>query len=208
MADRLLLHHERMLLALCDRTGEVVFGEMLGIALGGALFTELTLAERIDVQRDRGGFKRTWLVVKETTPTGDALVDEALQDLASLKRRQQVSAAVSRLANRRRLRHDVALALCARRILREDEQRALALFRRKVYPTIDSKPEQALVRRIRAVLDGGKAPDPRTAALIGIAGLTNTLRAIIAVAGACPPGEAPRALPLPAPAPLISRRSC
>lgn len=117
-------------------------------------------------------------MIKDTTPTGDALVDEALHTLAPAKRRTLVSSAVSRLGNRRRLRHEVALALCARRILREDEQCVLALFRRKVYPTVDPKPEQALIRRIRAVLDGGKAPDPRTAALIGIAGLTNTLRAI------------------------------
>jgi hypothetical protein len=89
-----------------------------------------------------------------------------------------MSHAVSRLGNRPRLRHDVALALCARGILREDEQRILALFRRKVYPTVNPKPEQALIRRIRAVLDGGRTPDPRTAALIALAGLTNTLRAI------------------------------
>jgi hypothetical protein len=59
MADRLLLHHELLLLALCDRTGTVAFGDLLGIALGGALFTELMLAERIDVERDTRGFKRT-----------------------------------------------------------------------------------------------------------------------------------------------------
>jgi hypothetical protein len=178
MADKLLLHHELLLLALADESGTVAFGDMLTIGLGGALFTELLLAERIGVVRDTGGFKRSWVEVRDRTPLGDALLDEALVTLASSKRRVQTSTAVSRLGNRRRLRHDVALALCARGILREDEQRILALFRRKVYPTVNPRPEQALVRRIRDVLDGGKTPDARTAALIGLAGLTNTLRAI------------------------------
>lgn len=178
MADKLLLHHELLLLALADESGTVAFGDMLTIGLGGALFTELLLAERIAVVRDTGGLKRSWVEVRDRTPLGDALLDEALITLASSKRRVQMSTAVTRLGGRRRLRHDVALALCARGILREDEQRILALFRRKVYPTVNPKPEQALVRRIRDVLDGGKTPDARTAALIGLAGLTNTLRAI------------------------------
>lgn len=178
MADRLLLHHELLLLALADDSGKVAFGDMLTIGLGGALLTELLLAERIAVVRDTTGLKRSWVEVRDRTPLGDALLDDALEQLATAKRRVQMSTAVTRLGGRRRLRHDVALALCARGILREDEQRILALFRRKVYPTVNPKPEQALVRRIRDVLDGGKTPDARTAALIGIAGLTNTLRAI------------------------------
>jgi hypothetical protein len=178
MSEGLLLHHELLLLALSDEAGTVAFGEMLGLGLGGALVTELLLAERIGVQRDSGGLKRSWVEVRDRTPLGDPLLDEALERLATSKRRTQMSHAVSRLGNRPRLRHDVALALCARGILREDEQRILALFRRKVYPTVNPKPEQALIRRIRAVLDGGRTPDPRTAALIALAGLTNTLRAI------------------------------
>jgi golgi phosphoprotein 3 len=178
MTDKLLLHHELLLLALADDSGKVAFGDMLTIGLGGALLTELLLAERIAVVRDTTGLKRSWVEVRDRTPLGDALLDNALEQLATAKRRVQMSTAVTRLGGRRRLRHDVALALCARGILREDEQRILALFRRKVYPTVNPKPEQALVRRIRDVLDGGKTPDARTAALIGIAGLTNTLRAI------------------------------
>lgn len=178
MTDKLLLHHELLLLALADDSGKVAFGDMLTIGLGGALLTELLLAERIAVVRDTTGLKRSWVEMRDRTPLGDALLDDALEQLATAKRRVQMSTAVTRLGGRRRLRHDVALALCARGILREDEQRILALFRRKVYPTVNPKPEQALVRRIRDVLDGGKTPDARTAALIGIAGLTNTLRAI------------------------------
>lgn len=178
MSTPLRLHHELLLLALCDRTGKVLHGERLGFGLGGALLTELLLAERVVIEQEQGLLKRRWLVVRDATPFGEPVLDAALAKFAHARRRAQVSVAVSRLANLPRLRHHVAAELCARGVLRETEEQVLLLFRRRRYPTVDPKPERALVQRVRGVLDGGRTPDTRTAALIGLANLTGTLRVL------------------------------
>lgn len=174
MPPSLRLHHELLLLALSDDKGTVAFGSMLTLGLGGALLTELLLADRIAIVHEGRGGKKQFVEVRDTSPLGETVLDDALAKLASAKRRAAASTAVSRLGNR----HAVARELCQLGVLRETEDQILLLFRRRVYPTVDPAPERALIRRIKAVVDGGAPPDDRSAALIGIADLTDTLSAI------------------------------
>lgn len=178
MPPSLRLHHELLLLALSDDKGTVAFGSMLTLGLGGALLTELLLADRIAIVHEGRGGKKQFVEVRDTSPLGETVLDDALAKLASAKRRAAASTAVSRLGNLPKLRHAVARELCQLGVLRETEDQILRLFRRRVYPTVDPAPERALIRRIKAVVDGGAPPDDRSAALIGIADLTDTLSAI------------------------------
>lgn len=178
MKHELRLHQELLLLALSDDKGTVAFSGMLGLGLGGALFTELLLAQRIEIVHEGRGGKKQYVEVRDTSPFREPVLDIALSRLAEAKRRAKPSSAVSRLGSIPKLRHAVAQELCRAGVLRETEQQILLLFRRRVYPTVDGRPEQALIRRIKSVLDGGKTPDERTAALIGIANLTGALAAI------------------------------
>ena len=174
----LRLHHELLLLALSDDEGTVAFSGMLGIGLGGALFTELLLADRIAIVDSGSRWTKQLVEVRDATPFGEAVLDDALARLRDAKRRAAPSTTVSKLGSVPKLRHSVAQELCRAGVLRETEQQILVLFRRRVYPSVDKRPEQGLIRRIKAVLDGGKAPDPRMAALIGIADATGSLAAI------------------------------
>lgn len=178
MKHELRLHHELLLLALSDEKGTVAFSSMLGLGLGGALFTELLLANRVEIVHEGRGGKKRYVELRDNSPFHEPALDLALSRLAEAKRRATPPSAVSRLGNIPRLRHVVAQELCRAGVLRETEQQILILFRRRLYPTIDRRPEQALIRRIKSVLDGGKTPDERTAALIGIANLTGALAAI------------------------------
>ncbi len=180
MKDQLRLHHELLLLALCDNKGTVAFSSMLGYGLGGALLTELLLAKRIEIVHEGpdGKKKKQFVELRDQSPIGEPSLDLAISRLTNAKRRRSPASAVSRIAQTPKLRHTVAQELCRAGVLRETEQQILLLFRRRVYPTVDGRPEQALIRRIKAVLDGGKKPDERTAALIGIANLAGALSAI------------------------------
>jgi hypothetical protein len=106
------------------------------------------------------------------------VLDAALAKVAAAKRRASPSTMVSRFGQTKQLRHQIAQELCRAGVLRETEQQVLVLFRRRVYPTIDSRPERALIRRVRDTLDVGKKPSDRTAALIGLASASGSLAAM------------------------------
>jgi hypothetical protein len=174
----LRLYHELLLLALADDTGKVAFGSMLAYGLGGAMLTELLLEQRLEIVEEGTRFKRRFVQVADPRPLGEPLLDAVLAKLRDAKRRASPSAIVSRFGQQRQLRHDIARELCRAGVLRETEQQILVLFRRRLYPTIDSRPERALIKRVRDTLDVGKKPSDRTAALIGLASASGSLAAL------------------------------
>lgn len=171
----LRLYHELLLLALADDSGKVAFGSMLLYGLGGAILTELLLENRLEIVEEGTRLKRRFVQVTNPRRIGEPVLDAVLIKLGEAKRRASPSAIVSRFGQKRQLRHEIARELCRAGVLRESEQQVLLLFRRRVYPTIDSRPERALIRRVRDTLDAGKKPTDRTAALIGLASASGVL---------------------------------
>lgn len=178
MSRRLNLHHELLLLALHDRKGTQAFGRMIDLGLGGAILTELLLAGRVRIVQEGTRRKKELVELLDSSPTRDAAMDAALEKLAAAKRRPNPRQAVSRIGRLRGLRQLVARDLCRWGVLRENEQEILLFFRRKVYPTIDPRPERALVARLRKALDGDGTVDARTGSLISLADATGSLSAI------------------------------
>ncbi len=174
----LRLYHELLLLALADDSGKVAFGGMLTYGLGGAILTELLLEERLEIVEEGTRFKRRFVQVTNPRRIGEPVLDAALTKVREAKRRASPSTMVSRFGQKRELRHEIARELCRAGVLRETEQQILLLFRRRLYPTIDSRPERALIKRVRDTLDVGKKPTDRTAALIGLASASGSLAAI------------------------------
>lgn len=174
----LRLYHELLLLALADDSGKVAFGSMLTYGLGGAILTELLLEQRLEIVEEGTRFTRRFVQVANPRPTGEPVLDAALAKVRDAKRRASPSTIVSRFGQQRQLRHEIARELCRAGVLRETEQQILLLFRRRLYPTIDSRPERALIKRVRDTLDAGKKPSDRTAALIGLASASGSLAAL------------------------------
>ena len=165
-AKPLYLHEEVFLLALRDDQGTVAFGVLCEIAIGGAVLAELLLGGRIEIESG----KRASVNLVDNRPFGDQVLDDCLTRIATAKRRAKLGAWVSRLGHVRGLKHRVAQGLCVRGILREDEDRVLLLFRRKIYPEIDPRPERKLIERLRrAVLSPGGRVEPRTVVLLSLA---------------------------------------
>jgi Golgi phosphoprotein 3 len=162
----LYLHEEIMLLALRDEQGTVALGSMYAYAIGGALLAELLLAERIAVEESR----KKLVNLTSDKPVGDPLLDECLEKIATAKRRASAQTWVQRFARLRQLKHRVAQRLCDRGILRADEDTILLLFRRKIYPERDPRPERRLIERLRkAIFSETRQVEPRTTILISLA---------------------------------------
>jgi golgi phosphoprotein 3 len=178
MNDSLGIHHELLLLALHDRKGTHAYGQMVQIGLGGALLTELLLGERVRIVQEGSRRKKSFVEVVDASPTYDSAMDAALEKLKGLKRRGNPRDTVTRIGNVKKLRALVARDLCRKGVLRETEQEILLLFRRKVYPTVDPGPERELIARIRGALEGTGTVDDRTASLVAVADVTDTLGAI------------------------------
>ena len=169
----LFLHEEIMLLALRDREGTFVSGPMYSHAMGGAILADLLMAKRITAEDG----KKKFAAVVSDKPVGEAVIDEALERMATVKRRATLQTWVQRFAHIKQLRHRVARGLCDRGILRAEEGTVLLLFRRKIYPEIDPRPERKLIERLRkAVFTETRQVDPRTVVLVSLAHSAGLLR--------------------------------
>ena len=175
MKSGLRLHESILLLALRDEKGTIERkAGMYSYALGGAILTELCTAERIRIGSD----KKKLVEVTDESPMLDDVLDEALLKVSGARRRKSAARWVPTFANMKRLRHRIADNLCDRGILKKEDDRVLVLFRRKVYPTRDSRPERELVERMhRAIFGGEREIDDETAVVITLADSTGLLKA-------------------------------
>ncbi len=174
--DNLYLHEEALLLALKDREGTIESGTMYQFALGGSLLSELLLHERIRVESQK---RKDFVEIADPTPVGDVLLDECLERIRTSKRRATIETWVSRFSNIGKLKHRIAQQLCLKGILREDEDKILLLFRRKIYPEINPEPERRLIERLReAIFEDNAQMTQNTAILISLAHATSLLKVI------------------------------
>ena len=168
-------HEQLMLLALRDDKGTLESkASMHSFALGGALLAELSLHGRITIEES----KKALVDLVDRRPFGEPVLDDCLGRVANAKRRARASTWVQRFANVKRLRHRVAVGLCRRGILRDDEDTVLLFFRRKVYPTVNPEPERRLVAQVRDAVFGESASlDPGLALVVTLADATGLLAA-------------------------------
>lgn len=163
--ESLYLYEEILLLALRDEKGTIITGYP-GYLIAGAILAELLMDERISVEDT----KKQMVDVVSTRPTGDEMIDECLEKMATAKRRGSLQTWVSRLGGIKKLQHRVAEQLCERGILRADEDKILFIFTRKIYPEIDPVPEREIIERLRdAIFSERDNIDARTVVLISLA---------------------------------------
>jgi golgi phosphoprotein 3 len=169
----LRIYEAVLLLAVHDEKG-TFHSSMHTHALAGAVITELVLEGRLATVAGRR--KREFLEVQDPAPTGDPVMDGALDRIRQASRRATVATWVGRLAVERGFRHRAAGQVVARGLLERVEGRVLGLFRRVRYPTVDADPEARLVEGLRRVLDGADTSDPRLPAVLALADAGGILR--------------------------------
>ncbi len=164
--SELRLYEELLLLALKDAKGTIESkAAMYGYALGGAMLSELLLAERITVAED----KKKLVDYVPGPILREPLLDECLDLIGSAKRRRKAVDWVRRFARLKDLKHRVAQGLCRRGILDASEDKVLWLFSRRIYPERDPSIEQGIVERLdRAVFSDDAEVDARTAILLAL----------------------------------------
>lgn len=171
----LKLHEEILLLALREHEGTTV-NAAWPTALGAAVLGELLETGRAKLTTEG---KKLFVDLVDGGPTGDPVLDDALGRVAAAKRRGQAATWIARFSGLKDLKHRTAAALCDRGVLRADERTLLLLFKQRIYPEVDPRPEQEIRGRLRRLLFAQTSQrDPRTLRLLSLAdagGLLPTL---------------------------------
>ena len=165
---------ELLLLAHDEKSGQFANLQdlLMNTALAGAALMDLALLDRIDTDV-------TALVVLDRKPTGEKLLDFALESLASLPAKTTTIDALDVLRKQGNELERLAIArLIERGILKEQEGRFLWVFESRRYPLIDGKELQEVKRRIADLLLSDEIPDPRDVVIIALADACGLLRRV------------------------------
>ncbi len=160
----LTMPEEILLLMLDDETGRLQerAAPSGDFAIAGAVLAELALAGRIDTDPTR-------LYVTNPAPTGDALQDRALAQIAAATDTQDSRHWIETLAaDADEYREALFARLVSKGILKRVEGRFLWVFPERRYPVISDKEEREVKARIMGVLFNDEIPDPRDSMLIGL----------------------------------------
>lgn len=185
---------EEIILLLLDDDGR--FARLpswsLHYALAGGVLMDLALENRIDTDLEK-------LVLIDSTPVGDSLLDPTLADIAEGVE-SDARYWVGRTAARgEELRDEALKRLVDLGILERREDSFLWVFRARRYPSIDGQVEREVKLRIMGVLFSDEIPDPRDIVVICLAdacGIFNELLSSREVESVAPRIEQVRRLDL------------
>ncbi|WP_346102993.1 GOLPH3/VPS74 family protein, partial [Nonomuraea maheshkhaliensis] len=168
--DDLLIVEDLMLLLMDDDGASIQAAGTLHYTLGGALLTELALLGRVETD-GTGVVNGPRVTPAGEGPLPDPLLQSAYDTVAEKTRRVQPLL----LTLGADLWRVVIDRLVDRELLRVKESKVLGVFRSTTWPAAGAEHEIELRTRIRRVLEDGMAPDPRTAAVIGLLSASGAL---------------------------------
>ena len=153
---------EILLLQLDDSQGKFVNLPLSAadVVLAGAALMELALANRVDCDLER-------LILVDSTPTGDDILDDVLKRLGEAGGALTADAVLERISANGEKYQEMALnRLIAKGILREEDGRFLWVFHTRRYPVVDDSEQREVRARLRQLLLTDEIPDPRDVVLI------------------------------------------
>ena len=155
---------EIVLLMLNDEDGRFVRAPRWSInyALAGGVLMDLALENRIDTDLEK-------LVLLDSTPTGDGLLDPVLAEITAEEERS-ARYWIERTADRAdEIREESLTRMVDHGILERKDDLFLWVFRSRRYPSIDRTPEREVKLRIMGVLFSDEIPEPRDIVIICLA---------------------------------------
>ncbi len=144
----------------------------LDYALAGGVLMDLALENRIDTDLEN-------MVLIDSTPTGDSLLDPTLEEIAAGTNRN-TSYWLEQTADKADAIRDLVLArLIEQGILEVEDDRFLWVFRSRRYPSIDGTAEREVKLRIMGVLFSDEIPSPRDVVIICLADACGIFKSLL-----------------------------
>ena len=141
-------------------------------ALAGAVLMDLALENRIDTDPEN-------LILIDSTPVGDSLLDPTLAEIAAGDQRDARYWVEHTARKGEQIREEALSRLVDAGILEHHEDRILWVFRSRRYPLVDGKAEREVKLRIMEVLFSDQIPEPRDVVIIALADACGILRELL-----------------------------
>ena len=162
----MIIAEDLLLLLYADATGKaLVERTKVDHALAGAVLIELAMAGRVDIAGEDDVERKGRLVVRDRSPFGDDVLDDAL-GIIDDKEGRKPQHVLGTLA--KRLRDRLLERLADRGVLERREERILGVFPTTRWPAADARREAEVRSQLDAALLLGKEPDARTGALVAM----------------------------------------
>ena len=183
----LQIYEEALLLAIGDRTGNVVINQsQASILISSAIFAELSIDETISLDGSDNVVRLSDEYAERTTDDKnkdrmniDPLIADVIHKLSSAKTSHSLNAWIGRVAGQTDLLQKAAQQLCDRGILEAKVEKVLWFFSRDYYPEINPVPEEEVRAKVRSAVMGGAPVEPKVASLVGLASQMNLLSQIL-----------------------------
>ena len=171
-SNQLSLAEELLLITLDDSSGKLFSSTKLfaiDIAIAASLIMELTLNGRIDTDSEK-------LFVISTTPTGNQILDDILDEINAEKTSITTSAWVTRIGQKgESLNQLIIKGLVDRGILMSVEKRLLWVFKTRVYPPASGIEEREVRARVMHLIVSDEIPNPRDSLIVGLLRATSLI---------------------------------
>jgi hypothetical protein len=161
-----LLAEDLLLLVTDDVSGRLLVPvAQVDAGLGGANLAELALLNKVDLSGEGEAGKAGRIVVRDPSPAGDEVLNEALQILIA-RQGSRPSAVIRPLS--KNLRQRLYERLAASGVLRAGQGRILGIFPAHTWRARDSHHEAQVRLQLTQALVRQQAPEARSAALIAL----------------------------------------
>jgi hypothetical protein len=161
-----LLAEDLLLLVTDDASGRLLAPAVqIDAGLGGANLLELTLMGKAGLSGEGDEGRPDRLIVYDPSPTGDAVLDSALE-IVIAHQGKKPSAVIRPLS--KNLRRALYERLASSGVIRAEPGRVLGVFPARRWPAQDASHEAQVRRLVTRALVQPTAPDPRSAALIAL----------------------------------------
>ena len=170
----LRLVEEIILLMLNDDDGRFarVPSWSMEYAIAGGILMDLAMENRIDTDLEH-------LILLDSTPVGDNLLDTALADIAKGEKNDVRFWVEHTAQHAYEIREDALSRLVDVGILERQDDRFMWVFKSRRYPVIDGTVEREVKLRIMEVLFSDLIPDPRDVMLICLADACGIFRELL-----------------------------
>ncbi|MFC3418739.1 GPP34 family phosphoprotein [Salinicoccus hispanicus] len=157
-----------LLLATDDEKGTQVNGaDSIEYGLTGAILSELTLMERIELQEDK-------VVVVDRTPTEVPYFETVLDEMEKAKKPEKIEYWMDRLPFKmHNIKKEIIQSLVDKGILKEESKKFLFVFKWKHHPEADGRAEEEIRNRLQRIVFKDETPDPLAGILLNLIKICN-----------------------------------
>jgi hypothetical protein len=175
--NKLSLAEELLLITLDDESGKLLDSIKpfaFDIAVAAALIMDLSLHGRLDTDTKK-------LFVVSAAPTGNAILDQALSEIAAENSALSTSEWLSKIArNRDGVSERIIESLIAKDVLQLVEKRLFWVLKTRAYPATSGIEEREVRARVMQLLNSDDIPNPSDALLIGLLNATGIMSRLLA----------------------------